>query len=118
MDFTQQLIAAPTAPDPGISLFQMDETQSSSSSSSSMMCSTDECSGGGGGVCNMQESDAVVADGAESVKQSLNVSLSNGSGVSLRQQVMLNQFVSITGCTYEQALQLLISSEWQYQVKY
>jgi len=81
------------------------------------MCSTDECSGGGGGVCNMQESDAVVAGGAESVKQSLNVSLSNGSGVSLRQQVMLNQFVSITGCTYEQALQLLISSEWQYQVK-
>ena len=67
----------------------------------------------------MQESDAVVvAGGAESVKQSLNVSGSNGSGVSLRQQVMLNQFVSITGCTYEQALQLLISSEWQYQVKY
>ena len=38
-------------------------------------------------------------------------------GMSLRQQVMLNQFSSITGCTYEQSLQFLVSSDWQYQVK-
>ena len=36
--------------------------------------------------------------------------------ISLRQQVMLNQFCSITGCSCEQALQFLVSSEWQYQV--
>lgn len=36
--------------------------------------------------------------------------------LSLRQQVMLNQFVSITGCNYEQAIELLAASNWQYQV--
>lgn len=36
--------------------------------------------------------------------------------LTLNQQVMLNQFISITGCTYEQSLVLLESSDWQYQV--
>lgn len=38
------------------------------------------------------------------------------ANLSLNQQVMLNQFMSITGCTYEQSLGLLDTSDWQYQV--
>ncbi len=32
------------------------------------------------------------------------------------QQGMLNQFVSIAGCSYDEAYYLLSSSNWQYQV--
>ena len=105
MDFTQNF----TTTNPGLSLFTMDETQSSMICSSS---STDDSSSSSSNS-SMQENDA---------KQFFhnhhhnNNASSNGSSVSLRQQVMLNQFISITGCSHEQALQLLISSDWQYQV--
>ena len=36
--------------------------------------------------------------------------------LSLKQQIILNQFVSIAGCSHEQALSLLSASNWQYQV--
>jgi hypothetical protein len=36
--------------------------------------------------------------------------------LTLKQQAMLNQFISIAGCSYEQAKTLLTSSNWQYQV--
>lgn len=36
--------------------------------------------------------------------------------LTLKQQVMLNQFTTFAGCSYEQSLQLLASSKWQYQV--
>lgn len=35
--------------------------------------------------------------------------------LNLQQQAMLNQFVSIAGCSLEQAFNLLESSNWQYQ---
>ena len=41
----------------------------------------------------------------------------NNSKLSLKQQVMINQFMSITGLTFEQSLHLLASANWQYQVK-
>jgi hypothetical protein len=40
----------------------------------------------------------------------------NNMSLSLKQQAMLNQFVSIAGCSFEQACLLLNSSNWQYQV--
>ncbi len=40
----------------------------------------------------------------------------NNSKLSLKQQVMINQFMSITGLTFEQSLHLLASTNWQYQV--
>lgn len=41
-----------------------------------------------------------------------------GPGLSLKQQVMLNQFMSITGCCVDQSIQFLTSTNWQYQVRY
>lgn len=38
------------------------------------------------------------------------------TNLSLKQQVMLNQLASIAGCSYEQAYQLLLTANWQYQV--
>lgn len=35
---------------------------------------------------------------------------------SLREQVMINQFVSAVGCARDQAKQLLQSSHWQFEV--
>ena len=40
----------------------------------------------------------------------------NANNFTLKQQVMLNQFISIAGCSFEDAIQLLVSSNWQYQV--
>ncbi|CAF0851735.1 unnamed protein product, partial [Brachionus calyciflorus] len=37
------------------------------------------------------------------------------SSLSLKQQVTLNQFMSITGTNLEQSIQILQSSNWQYQ---
>ena len=41
----------------------------------------------------------------------------HNNNLSLKQQVMLNQFISIAGCSYEDAIQLLITANWQYQVR-
>lgn len=38
------------------------------------------------------------------------------SKLNLKQQVMMNQFMSITGCTIEQSIHLLASTNWQYQI--
>lgn len=35
----------------------------------------------------------------------------------LRQQLMINQFTMATGCTAEQARQLLQSTRWEFEVK-
>ena len=35
----------------------------------------------------------------------------------LREQVMINQFVLVAGCHAEQAKQLLISANWQFEVR-
>lgn len=35
---------------------------------------------------------------------------------SLREQVMINQFVSVAGCAREQAKQLLQAAHWQFEV--
>lgn len=40
----------------------------------------------------------------------------SNTNLNLQQQAMLNQFVSIAGCSFEQAFNLLSSSNWQYQV--
>jgi hypothetical protein len=63
------------------------------------------------------------SDFSDSSSINTNVDTSNSSsisgnvnGLSLKQQVMLNQFVSIAGCSLEQASQLLSASNWQYQV--
>jgi len=34
----------------------------------------------------------------------------------LKEQVMINHFISATGCHTEQAKQLLTASKWQFQV--
>jgi hypothetical protein len=41
----------------------------------------------------------------------------NYNSLSLKQQVMINQFMSITGCCCEQSIEFLRSTNWQYQVK-
>lgn len=41
----------------------------------------------------------------------------NMNNLSLNQQAMVNQFISIAGCSIDQAFYLLSSSNWQYQVK-
>lgn len=71
-----------------VSLFSMDD---------SVMCMGDE-----------MPDDEIAA---KSHHQNVNAN----TGVSLRQQVMLNQFGAITGCSHEQSLQLLLTSNWQYQ---
>jgi hypothetical protein len=43
-------------------------------------------------------------------------SKTNNEDFTLKQQVMLNQFISIAGCSLEDAIKLLASSNWQYQV--
>jgi hypothetical protein len=40
----------------------------------------------------------------------------NTTNLTLKQQAMLNQFMSISGVSYEEALRFLVSSNWQYQV--
>ncbi|XP_003382233.1 hypothetical protein Tsp_09078 [Trichinella spiralis] len=35
--------------------------------------------------------------------------------INLRQQLMVNQFQTATGCSHDQAEQLLLSSRWQFQ---
>jgi len=35
----------------------------------------------------------------------------------LKKQVMIGQFVNVVGCTSEQALQMLQSAQWNYEVK-
>lgn len=45
-------------------------------------------------------------------------STNNSTSLTLKQQAMLNQFISIAGCSYEQAKSLLSSSNWQYQVSF
>ena len=35
---------------------------------------------------------------------------------SLREHVMINQFVLAAGCSREQARQILLSAQWQFQV--
>ena len=35
----------------------------------------------------------------------------------LRKQVMIGQFVNVVGCTSEQALQMLQSAQWNYEVR-
>jgi len=39
----------------------------------------------------------------------------NMNNLNLNQQAMLNQFISIAGCSMDQAFHLLSSSNWQYQ---
>ena len=36
---------------------------------------------------------------------------------SLKQQVMMNQFMFATGCQVEQAKQFLVASKWQFEVR-
>lgn len=36
----------------------------------------------------------------------------------LRKQVMIGQFVNVVGCTSEQALQMLQSAQWNYEVAF
>lgn len=43
------------------------------------------------------------------------INSNTNSNLTLKQQAMLNQFISIAGCSYEQAKSLLASSNWQYQ---
>ena len=35
----------------------------------------------------------------------------------LKQQVMMNQFMFATGCQVEQAKQFLVASKWQFEVR-
>ena len=35
----------------------------------------------------------------------------------LKKQVMIGQFVNVVGCTSEQALQMLQSAQWNYEVR-
>ena len=51
-------------------------------------------------------------DSASSINTNNN---NNTNGLALKQQVMLNQFISITGCSVEQSRHLLASANWQYQ---
>lgn len=44
-----------------------------------------------------------------------NVNDYNMNNLNLQQQAMMNQFVSIAGCSFDQALYLLSSNKWQYQ---
>lgn len=48
----------------------------------------------------------------------VNSNHTNGLNLNLQQQAMLNQFVSIAGCSFDQGLYLLSSSNWQYQVNF
>ncbi len=40
----------------------------------------------------------------------------NNNNLNLKEQALLNKFVSIAGCSFEQAYILLSSANWQYQV--
>jgi hypothetical protein len=42
--------------------------------------------------------------------------MSDSDALSLKQQLILNQFMSITGCCCEQSIEFLTSTNWQYQV--
>lgn len=35
----------------------------------------------------------------------------------LKQQIMINQFIMATGCSAEQAMQILQASHWEYEVE-
>ena len=37
---------------------------------------------------------------------------------SLKQQVMMNQFMFATGCQVEQAKQFLVAAKWQFEVSF
>ena len=55
----------------------------------------------------------------QSQQQSSYLSCNDGTNMNnlnLNQQAMLNQFISIAGCSMDQAFHLLSSSNWQYQV--
>jgi len=36
----------------------------------------------------------------------------------LRKQVMIGQFVNVVGCTSEQAMQMLQSAQWNFDVRF
>jgi hypothetical protein len=57
-----------------------------------------------------------MMDDTEMIFDSNNENNANNSKLSLKHQVMINQFMSITGLTFEQSLNLLASANWQYQV--
>lgn len=39
------------------------------------------------------------------------------NGENLREQVMINQFIIATGCTKDQAKQLLQNCRWEFEVR-
>jgi len=47
-----------------------------------------------------------------------NNNMNSSNNLNLQQQAMLNQFVSIAGCSFEQGLYLLSASNWEYQVSF
>ena len=66
-----------------------------------------------GSMFMMEDSNTInYDDSASSINTNNN---NNTNGLTLKQQVMLNQFISITGCSVEQSRHLLASANWQYQ---
>ncbi len=61
---------------------------------------------------SVDENDSIYSNNNSNTREINN----NTSNLTLKQQAMLNQFVSISGVSYEEALRFLVSSNWQYQV--
>ena len=93
MDFQNNSHTHQTESSANVSLFTMDD---------SVMCMGDD-----------MPDDEIVAKN----QNNNNNNTTNSASTLLRQQVMLNQFGSITGCSQEQSLHFLLTSNWQYQVK-
>ena len=58
-----------------------------------------------------------IRDGRHAVKFQGLSTKNIGIMDNLREQVMINQFLQITGCRREQAVQLLTAAKWQFEVR-
>ena len=66
---------------------------------------------------NMSESHFISVDENDSIYPNKTHEINNNTkSLTLKQQAMLNQFMSISGVSYDEALGFLVSSNWQYQV--
>jgi hypothetical protein len=64
----------------------------------------------------IDDSDMDMDAGLSSTAINNNNNNNTSVNLSLKQQLVLNQFMSITGCCCEQSVEFLTSTNWQYQV--
>ena len=99
----------------------MDYESSSSASSFSREAPTTFCSSSDKFATNSQqpqESSPFSNGGGENTSDDYDYGQTKQKRLSChpKQEAIISQFTSITGCSYDQALQLLTMSNWQYQI--